>query len=332
MKNKKLNEIDEIADGIDPTEDVDEFETEFEDVFNTEEDDYVDELIQNIESDDLDSDIDDELDIEDERDEERQNLNSLYEIDPEWKSSPFKYVNGYWLSILGMLGIAQKFPDCPIIHNYLTKPQPITEEAMEEFGDYYTDPIAAVKALYDNDIMKHFTWNDYVNLFIEMAGNHYTKIDEDKIRDLTKEMIFVDIMPHHMIRELVEKFLKGEIGIEDCVEPLYKFNILFSISPKFFEFCTIHKDDLSLEKRQEDDAEEGEPLKESIVRKVKAKKNMILPSDKGVNLQIAKGDEVTYLGVYDGTAHFELADGTKFTFDYKNAVLDDAFSYGKTKD
>ncbi len=255
--NIKLNEADEIADGIDPTEDVGDFTTDFEDVFDLEDADYVDELVDEIEND---------TETEDEEENIKKhksiNLNSLYNIDDEkndYKKTPFKYVNGYWIAVVGILALAKKFPDCPIIHNYLTKPAPITEESLLENGDYFTDPIAAVKTLYDNKIMKYFTWNEFVNFFLELNGNYYREINENTIRNLTEEMIFVDLMPHHMIRETIVQFMKEKISIEDCIEPLYKFNLMFNISSKFQEFCIVHKDELLLSKHPNKEKEEESP-------------------------------------------------------------------------
>ena len=255
--NTKLSEEAEIADGIDPTEEVDEFDTDFEDIFDTE-DGYIDELVDKVESDsDEVSDTDTE-EMQEIENSESTSLNSLYTNGDDYKETPFKYVNGYWIAILGILALAKKFPECPIIHNYLTKPAPITEESLLENGDYFTDPIAAVKALKDNDTMKYFTWNDYVNLFLELNGNYYREVDEDKLRDLSSEMIFVDIMPHHMIRETIVRFMNSDMSLDECIEPLYKFNLMFSISPKFQEFCIVHKDELSFTKPQkkENDYEE----------------------------------------------------------------------------
>jgi len=257
--HKKINEEDEIADGIDPTKQVDseysdEFETEFGDIFDVE-DDYVDELVDEIESGEFDEEVvEEEIPDKETSSEftEHNTLNTLYDEESDYKDNAFKYVNGYWIAILGILAMAKKFPDCPIIHNYLTKPAPITEQAILEHGDYYTDPIASVKALKDNKTLKYYTWNAYINFFLELNGNYYVDIDEDKIRDLTNEMIFVDIMPHHIIRQMVTEFLQGDRTLDDCIEPLYRFNLMFNISPKFQEFCIVHKDDLLLEVPKEE--------------------------------------------------------------------------------
>lgn len=171
-------------------------------------------------------------------------LNSLYTIGSDYKDKSFKYVNGFWIGTLGMFALAQKYPNCPIIHNYLTKPHPLTDEAMLLNGHNYTDPIAAVKAIYDNKTMMHTTWLRFTAFFRECYSKGYKKIDDKKFKKMVKEMIFVHIRPHQLIQPAVFGFLNGKIKLEDVIYDLFKFNEQYKISSNFRKFCLVHKKDI----------------------------------------------------------------------------------------
>jgi len=171
-------------------------------------------------------------------------LNSLYTIGSDYKDKSFKYVNGFWIATLGIFALAQKFPNSAIIHNYLTKPYPLSDDAMLNNGHTMTDPIAAVKALYDNKTMMLTTWLKFTAFFRECKSNNYKKIDDKKFKKIIKEMIFVHIRPHQLIQPAVFGFLNGKKSMEDTIYDLYKFNEQYKLSPNFRRFCLLHKRDL----------------------------------------------------------------------------------------
>jgi len=172
------------------------------------------------------------------------NLNSLYTTGSSYKNQSFKYVNGFWIATLGMFALAQKYPNCPIIHNYLKKPYPLSDDAMLENGHNYTDPIAAVKALYDNDTMLKVTWLRFNTFFRDCYRNGYKKINVGTYKKLIKEMIFVHIRPHQLIQKTVFGFLDGKISLEKTIYELFKFNEQYNLSSNFRKFCLVHKKDL----------------------------------------------------------------------------------------
>ncbi len=173
-------------------------------------------------------------------------LNSLYTIGSDYKDKPFKFVNGFWIATLGIFALAQKFPNSAIIHNYLTKPTPLSDDALLTNGHNYTDPIAAVKALYDNKTMMHTTWLKFAAFFRECNSKGYKTIDDKKFKRLIKEMIFVTIRPHQLIQQAVFGFLDGKKKLEDTIYDLFKFNEQYNISPTFRRFCLLHKKDLEI--------------------------------------------------------------------------------------
>jgi len=171
-------------------------------------------------------------------------LNSLYTIGGDYKDVPFKYVNGFWISSIGLLALASKFQNSALVHNYLTKPQPLSDEGISLNGDNYTDFIAGVKALYDNKTMQYPTWLKFLNFFRELQSNGYKNVDTNKFIKLTKEMIQVKIRPHQIIQPTVFGFVNKKIKLEDCILPLYQFNEMYNISPNFKKMCLLHRNDI----------------------------------------------------------------------------------------
>lgn len=171
-------------------------------------------------------------------------LNSLYTIGDGYSDKPFKYVNGYWVSTIGLLGIAQKFPNSAVIHNYLTKPSPLTDDAITMNGHNYTDVIAAVKALYENKTMQEPTYKKFINYFRELYNNGYRDVKPETLIKLSKEMIQINIRPHQIILSTVLGFLDKKIKIENCVFDMYKFNEQYKLSNNFRNFCLLHKSEL----------------------------------------------------------------------------------------
>ena len=196
----------------------------------------------------------DDIEIEDDIDPYREmkkpiesSLNSLYTGDGEdYKNTPFLYVNGFWISTLGLLALSERFPDSIPIETYLMKPTPLTNEYITEFGDYYTDLIASTKALYDNGLMLHNVWELFMQYFRQLANNKYNEVDIDTFISLVKKMIYIYIRPHQIIQGTIHRILNKEAELQECIEPLYKFNEQYLISKNFRKFCQLHKQDLYL--------------------------------------------------------------------------------------
>jgi len=179
------------------------------------------------------------------------NLNSLYSVGDDYKENHFKFVNGFWVSCLGLLALAERFPESEILHNYLMKPYPITEEDIEENGDYSTDIIASTKALYDNGTMKYYTWVMFMIYFRELAQQGYKNINIEKFLELTKEMLQVEIRPHQLIIPTIYAIVDKKIKLEDVIMPLYQFNELYKLSPNFRKFCLVHRKEIFGDVRDE---------------------------------------------------------------------------------
>jgi len=174
------------------------------------------------------------------------NLNSLYIAGDNYKDNQFKYVSGYWIGVLGMLSLVQKFPNSPTIVNYLTRPSPLSNEGIVLNGDTYTDFIAGVKALYDNKTMEYQTWMAYLTYIRDLNSNKYSDIKTKTFIKLTKQMIQVKIRPHQLILDPVMKVLSGKKEPKDILIDLFKFNEQYKISNNFRKFCLLHRKDLEI--------------------------------------------------------------------------------------
>lgn len=172
------------------------------------------------------------------------NLNSLYTVGDTYKQTSFKYVNGFWISTVGILALAQKFPDSAVIHNYLSKPTPLSDDNITLNGDTMTDVIAGCKALYDNKTMNHTTWLKFMALFRELNSSGYKKLNDDKFIKLTKEMIQVNIRPHQIIQSTIFGYVGKKVKLEECIMPLFQFNEQYKLSQNFRKFCLLHRKDI----------------------------------------------------------------------------------------
>lgn len=172
------------------------------------------------------------------------NLNSLYITGSNYKDNSFKYINGYWIATLGFLALAKKFPNNSTLFTYLNKPAPVSDEALFNNGNTYTDLIAAVKTLYENKTMPYPTWLKYCMFIRELHSKGFKNIDEKKYKTLNKEMIQVNIRPHQLIQPVVFGYTDGKIKLEDTLLKLHEFNELYKISPNFRKYCLMNRKDL----------------------------------------------------------------------------------------
>lgn len=218
-------------------------------------DDFEDEATQDVQNIPQDITFDDEMNSEFDTDVTQDvpqnvefnptnSLNSLYVNGDDYKENHFKYVNGFWVGCLGILILANRFTESEIIHNYLMRPAPITEENIEEYGDYMTDVIASVKALHDNETMTEYTWEQFLMYFRRLANTAYSDIDFKKFKELVNEMIETEVRPHIIIRSFIYDFIDGKIEPNELIVPLYRFNEFFKLSPQFTKFCLLHRNEL----------------------------------------------------------------------------------------
>jgi len=171
-------------------------------------------------------------------------LNSLYITGDTYKDTPFKYVNGYYVAVLGLLALAKKFPDSPLIHTYLNRPAPLSDDAIFANGDRYTDCIAAVKVLYEKGLMPYPAWLRYCSYFRELASKKYKNFDDSNIIQFNKKMIQTEIRPHQLIQGVVFDYMNKKIPLEKTLQKLFEFNEIYKLSPNFRQYCMSHKKDL----------------------------------------------------------------------------------------
>jgi hypothetical protein len=170
-------------------------------------------------------------------------MNGLYSTEQEKKryyNNQEAVINGFWVSLLGILGIRIIKPDNVKMNQILNRSY-MTMIYSQDFynNDNLPDHIIAIKVLRELEIIN---FNQSKSLFSFLDKSK--KINQKELRNILKGLPLYKIRPNSFISNAIYDFLSGKKDLEFITHRLFIYNENNKYSQMVQEFGNLYRNDL----------------------------------------------------------------------------------------
>jgi hypothetical protein len=171
-------------------------------------------------------------------------MNGLYstlEQKKKYYNNSDAHINGFWCSLLGILGIRIIKPKNVKMNQVLNR----SYMTLIYSQDFYTnddlpDHIISIKVLRELNIINLVQSK---SLFTFLDKNK-TTINQNELRAVLKSLPLYKIRPNSFISDVVYDFMNGKRDLEFITHRLFIYNQTQNLSDMFNEFGNLYRNDL----------------------------------------------------------------------------------------
>lgn len=173
------------------------------------------------------------------------NANSLYTTPTDknrYYGTPELYINGFWVSLLCILGFRTIVPNQPKIKQILDYFYMILMYSQDGFErDDLPDHITAIKVLRDLGLINI---NQVRSLFVFLDKNK-NKVNQAELRRVLKSLPLYKIRPNSFYAKDINNFMDGKKTLEQITHQLFTYNSTIKRISGFVEqYGNIIRNDL----------------------------------------------------------------------------------------
>lgn len=169
-------------------------------------------------------------------------MNGLYSNQIEkqyYNNNPKLYIDGFWVSFLGLLGI-RLFTEDPAYVNYLNRNSNIMQYQVTDDYDNLNDYLVSIKVLVDNNILNKFQAMSIFSYINDIKNNKY-KTNDSKLKSCLKNINIYKIPCNQEIMNKINNYIYGKYELKNLIVDVCKFNEKFKISKALLMFYQNNK-------------------------------------------------------------------------------------------
>jgi hypothetical protein len=175
-------------------------------------------------------------------------MNGLYSNLQQKKlyyNTPERYINGFWVSVLGILGLTVIKPtNAPLKQlldrNYITMLYSLDGYTNDDLPDF----LVAIKVLRELGIINGGQVQNLFKYFDKCRSKSFSWISQNELRRVLKLLPMYKIRPNSFIADSVYDFLSGKVDLEFIVYRLFQFNEQEHYSQMFSKYGDLIRNDL----------------------------------------------------------------------------------------
>lgn len=161
-------------------------------------------------------------------------------------NTPERYINGFWVSVLGILGLTviKKPVNAPLKQlldrNYIIMAYSLDGATNDDLPDF----LVAIKVLRELGIINGGHVQNLFKFFDSCRSKSFSWISQNELRRVLKLLPMYKIRPNSFIADSIYDFLSGKVDLEFIVYRLFQFNEQEHYSAVFSKYGDLLRNDL----------------------------------------------------------------------------------------
>jgi len=175
-------------------------------------------------------------------------MNGLYSNLQQKKlyyNTPERYINGFWVSVLGILGMIIVKPGNAPLAQLLNRNYTMLLYSTDAFqDDSLPDYLIACKVIRELGIVSGGQTQNIFKFFDKCRSNSFRSISQNELRRVLKLLPIYKLRQNTFIADSVFDFLAGKVDLEFIANRLFIFNEQEKLSEMMSKYGGLIRNDL----------------------------------------------------------------------------------------
>jgi hypothetical protein len=149
--------------------------------------------------------------------------------------------DNFWINLLGFCALYNKDKKNPLLTMYLKKinkkeikeDDPEIDDALDNSNELTT----SIKKMIEKDNLRTVVVTELIKFLLKLKRKQIETIDDEMLREILRKVLIAKIPPNPMIKQTIKNFIKGEISLDDTLEPLFKYSRKNKINLEFVKIA-----------------------------------------------------------------------------------------------
>jgi hypothetical protein len=160
-------------------------------------------------------------------------------------NTPERYINGFWVSVLGILGLKIIKPGNAPLTQLLNRNYTMLLYSTDAFhDDTLPDYLIACKVIRELGIVSGGQTQNIFKFFDKCRANSFRSISQNELRRVLKLLPIYKLRPNAFIADSVYDFLAGKVDLEFIANRLFIFNEQEKLSEMMTRYGGLLRNDL----------------------------------------------------------------------------------------